>query len=205
MKVGTAAVLFMLALGFLFFGGTSLAQDQAAPPPANWGELAEALTGAWGVGLAAEPSGGNPHINALNLIGIGRAAYEMLVGIPVEEGEETPVSPDGFDPDNWEPDQELTPDFLCQLKMCVWAAAYVGLIPTYEVPLPAGPDQPLTPEEEEISRLIASAAVAEMVAIAQRDAVCENPDEPEEGPAEELCCIFYTGNRCVMGPCDLRI
>jgi len=202
MKVGT--LLVFLTLGFLVLGGTGLAQEEVPLPPADWGELAEALTGAWGVGVAAEPSGGNPHINALNLIGVGQSAYAMLMGLPNEDGGEDQVSPDGFDPANWPADQELTPDFLCKLKMCVWAAAYAGLIPTYEVPTPAGPDEPLTPEEEEMARIIASAAVAEMVAIAQRDAVCDNPDAPPaEGPSEEQCCIQTdNGIFCRPGPCE---
>jgi|GEM_PF-2044995 len=174
------ALAFCLALSF----NPALAQDAA---PADWGELAGLIADELGLSLASEPSGGDPAINALNLLGIGLTSYQEIFSLTDPEAQEPAVGPDGFDPNNWPADQELTADFLCQLKLAAWAAAYVGNVPGFEPPVPSNEDGTFTPAEEEMARGAASAFVALIIGLAQRDAVCNNPPPAAEAitPAEE--------------------
>ena len=168
--------IVVLAAAMLVLPLTVAAQEELLPPlpPADWGELAQKLADLWGLEVNPNPSGGSAAINALNLIGIGRESYDAVMSI---EGEGyLPDSEDGYNPDNWLPEQELTGDFMCMLKMVVWAAAFNGLIPYYQVPPASTPDYPRTPEEDEMARTVAGQAVQDMVDLAQRDAGCEFPN-----------------------------
>ena len=117
----------------------------------------------------------------------------------IEGGDDYPCNADGYDPDNWPPEEELTGDFMCKLKMVVWAAAFAGLIPCYEVPVSPGPEKPLTPEEEEIAGEVAGQAVTDCIITAQRDGVCDS------GSGQTLCYICIGGGGaprvCTWGPC----
>ena len=191
------SIILAVAL-ILFVPLTGTAQEEEIIPPANWGELAERLVEMWGVDVAAEPSGGNAAINALNLIGIGKDYYNMIMGI--EEEDTAPATGDGYDPDNWLPEQELTGEFMCKLKMVVWAAAYSGLIPYYDVPRPSEPGQPLTPEEEQLANEVARVAVVDLVTTARRDGICEN------GGGAGMCFVCGTSviglPSCSWVPCQ---
>ena len=172
------------------------AAQEILEPPANWGELAEPLVVNWGIEAAEEPSGGNASINALNLIGIGNNAYNLIMGIEFEDL--FPTEADGYDPENWLPEQELTPDFICKLKAVVWAAAYSGLIPYYEVPRPSSPEVPLTPEEEALANEVARVAVEDLIMTAQRDAPCDSG-----GGGQGMCwvCTGFIAPICGWVPC----
>jgi len=176
-------LLGVLALCLILPFGPALAQDAA---PANWGDLAGLIADELGLTLASEPTGGEPAINALNLLGIGLTSYQEIFGLTDPEAQEPVVNPDGFDPNNWPTDQELTTDFLCQLKLAAWAAAYVGNVPGYDPPVPSNEDGTFTPAEEQMARGMASSFVALIVGLAQRDAVCNNPPPAlTVTPAEE--------------------
>ncbi len=181
--------LAVLMAAVLLLPAPGPAQETLPPPPANWGELAELLVEAWDLDLHPNPTGGHAAVNALNLVGVGKGSYDAIMGV---EGEDLfPANPDGYDPDNWLPEQELTGEFMCMLKMVVWAATYAGLIPYYDVPTSSGPDDPLTPEEEIIVRETAELAVVDLITMAQRDGVCE------AGDTGALC--YYCAGR--NGPC----
>lgn len=181
MKVRT--IVGVLALCLILPFSQALAQDAA---PANWGELAGLIAGNLGLSQASEPTGGDPAINSLNLLGIGLTAYQNIFGLTDPEAQEPVVSPDGFDPNNWPADQELTTDFLCQLKLAAWAAAYAGNVPGYDPPVPSNEDGTFTPAEEQMAKATASSFVALIIGLAQRDAVCNNPPPaPTVTPAEE--------------------
>ena len=188
-------VVVGLLLSVLVFTPLGAAQEELPPPPADWGELAQLLVENWGLEVCPNPTGGHPCINSLNLRGVGKNAYDLIMGI---EGEDTcPCSADGYDPDNWPPEEELTGEFMCKLKMVVWAAAMAGMIPYYEVPVSPGPEEPLTPEEEALAKELAEEAVTDLVMTARRDGVCEN------GGGDALC--YYCAGRngpCWWGSCD---
>lgn len=185
--------VFTLAAMLLCAPGLGLAQEEETPTPANWGELAELLAANWGLELNLSPSGGNAAINALNLIGIGRESYDAIMEIVSDDT--GPIQGDGYDPDNWLPDQELTGEFMCKLKMVVWAACFAGAIPYYEVPT-AQDGQALTPEEEELARQIAEQAVTDTITIAKRDGDCA-------GSGQALCwiCTGFVAPKCGWAPC----
>ncbi len=201
MKLFLIVALVATVFCFPFIGS---AQEEL-PPPADWGELAERLVDNWGLGLAAEPSGGDPSVNALNLIGIGKDSYQIITGI--ESDDVFPADVDGYDPENWPPEQELTEEFMCKLKVVVWAAAYSGLIPYYDVPRPANPGETLTPEEEKIANEVAREAVLDLLKIAKRDGACESGGDgaPGGGGGGGLCWVCTGGTVripvCGWAPC----
>ena len=182
-------IIIVAIVAVFCFSSLGSAQDELPPPPpADWGELAELLVEMWGLEVNPNPSGGNAAINALNLVGVGKGSYNAIMEI--DEEDTGPITGDGYDPDNWLPDQELTGQFMCKLKMVVWAATYAGLIAYYEVPVSTGPDDPLTPEEEAIARETARLATVDLVMKAQRDGVCEI--------GGETLCYVCAG---INGPC----
>ena len=188
----TLAILTLAAV--LLAPALVQAQEDILPPaPADWGELAEMLAELWGLEVNPNPSGGNAAINALNLIGIGKASYEAIMGLEVEDN--FPIMGDGYDPDNWLPEQELTGDFICMLKMVTWAAVYIGLVPYYKVPVSSGPDDPLSPEEEALAHDTAEQAVVDLVTTAQRDGGLRT------GRADALLLLRrrQTGNQLLVG------
>ena len=191
----TLAILTLAAAVLLAPALVQAQEDILPPAPADWGELAEMLAELWGLEVNPNPSGGNAAINALNLIGIGKASYEAIMGLEVEDN--FPIMGDGYDPDNWLPEQELTGEFMCKLKMVVWAAVHVGMVPYYQVPTSSGPDDPLTPEEDTIAKEIAEQAVVDLVTTAQRDGVCEL--------GGQTLCYYCVGGRqgvsCWWGAC----
>lgn len=177
--------IVVLVAAMLVLPLTLAAQESIRPPaPDDWGGLAERLAELWAIPVNPQPSGGSAAINALNLIGVGKKFYDAIMSI---EGESfLPDNEDGYNPDNWLPEQELTQDFLCMLKMLIWAAVFNGLIPYYEVPPASTPDYQRTPEEDEIAKTVAGQAVLDMVDLAQRDAECEFP------PPRSRCyrCVY---------------
>ena len=174
--------LGVVALCLVLPFSQALAQDAA---PADWGELAGLISDSLGLSQAAEPSDGDPAINALNLLGVGKTTHDEIFGLTDPEAAEPVVNPDGFDPNNWPADQELTTDFLCQLKLTAWAAAFVGNVPGFDPPIPSNEDGTLTPAEEQEAQEVASSFVALIIGLAQRDAVCINP--PAAAAPAERC------------------
>ncbi len=169
-----------------------MAGAQVIEEPANWGELADLLADMWGLEVNPHPSGGNGAINALNLIGIGKDSYNAIMEI--EEEDLFPIEGDGYDPDNWPPEEELTGEFMCKLKMVVWAAAYAGSIAYYNTPASDNTVEFLTQEEEDAAKEIAEQAVTDLINLARRDGTCETGNEtlcqycPD--PAVPLSCFW---------------
>ena len=68
--------LGVMALCLVLPFSQALAQDAA---PANWGELAGLISDSLGLSQAAEPSDGDPAINALNLLGVGKTTHDEIL------------------------------------------------------------------------------------------------------------------------------